>query len=519
MKKEDVVDFGKKHVDVVRVTNRDLLERALQMRCLSYLSNIKAELLTDTIYSMKFSKIALKKIVSEHEVSEEKLREYNQQLEKLVKARTAELTQLNEQLKQDVEKRKQIETELKEERVNLENTVKLRTKELRETIGQLKDANLHLAEANQSKSRFLSSMSHELRTPLNGILGFADLLYNKFYGDLNEKQMEYVKRIADSGNHLLSLINDLLDIAKIEAGAVELQPEMFVSADFITLITSLMASQFKKKNITLNTTVDTTLPILYADLTKCKQIMLNLLSNALKYTPQGGRVDIAVTKEGKSAVRIEVKDTGIGIEPDDIDKIFSEFFQADRVRDAQLGGTGIGLALTRRLVQLHGGEIGVTSEPGKGSAFWFTLPLKELPSNKTNIQKRNDDTTTTTPTNHRILLVEDNEDNLTMMLDMLNIHNHRVIVARNGQEAIDMAKAYKPEIIFMDIMLPKIDGITATRQLRAIDELSNIPIIALTASTGEEARKKHLEAGCNEHLAKPVKIKELFTVLQRYLNN
>jgi PAS domain S-box-containing protein len=420
-------------------------------------------------------------------------------------------------VKENITERKRIEAKLAEERRNLENTVKERTKELRLYIERVEETNLRLEEANRAKSRFLSSMTHELRTPLNAILGFTDLLAEQYFGELNEKQLGYVKQIEQSGKHLLSLINDILNVAKIDAGAMELELELVPPEEFIQATVAMTASQFKKKNIAITTFIDPTLKLVTVDSRKCKQIMLNLLSNALKYTPASGRVYISATKQGNSHFKVEVTDTGIGIESSDLMKIFSEFYQTDRVRDEQMGGTGIGLALTRRLVELHGGEIGVNSHIGKGSTFWFILPLKNMASFIT-IDNRERVPEEIPIKGRRLLVAEDNETNLSMILDMLSVHHHQVVVAKNGQQAVELAQTYKPELILMDIRMPQMDGLEATRRLREIPEFSQIPIIALTASTGTEAEERQIAIGCTEHLAKPIQAKELFAILRRYLS-
>jgi len=380
---------------------------------------------------------------------------------------------------------------------------------------ELVEANIQLQEANQGKSRFLSSMSHELRTPLNAVLGFADLLKGKFFGVLNDKQFGYVKQIEKSGHHLLELINELLDIAKIDSGTAELHLEEFDPREYLIGTVGLMQPQFLKKKIDFNLSHDPSLTVMTGDRRRCNQIMLNLLSNAVKYTPVGGKIEIRfIRHEGQ--VKFMISDSGIGIEPKEQGKIFSEFHQADRVRDENLGGTGIGLALTRRLVEMHGGEIGVTSALGKGSTFWFSLPLKPLESNSPKIPE----TAITLPdTDHpakHILVAEDNDVNLAMILDMLSICDHKVMIARNGQEAIDLAVASKPDLIFMDLKMPVVDGLEATRRLRKKEGFGDLPIIGLTASAGEDARKKCLDAGCTEHLSKPIQSKELFETISSY---
>ena len=414
-----------------------------------------------------------------------------------------QLRNANLEMKREMNERKKVENELRTSYKNLEA------------------AKLLQEQANRAKTQFLSTMSHEFRTPLNVIIGYTDLLSEQLPGKLNEKQLKYISETSSSGKLLLSLINDLLDVSKIDAGAMELEMEDVSIDELINGIVSMMSRQFVKKKITVKTSIEPTLPVVTADLRKCKQILLNLLTNALKFTPMDGRVEICAVNVGDSGVRIEVRDTGIGIAEDKIDKIFFEFYQAENVIDEQLGGTGIGLALTRRLVELHGGEIGVEIKLGKGSTFWFTLPLKKLPRNESSEQKEVEEVLKengVTPKGRRILIAEDNEHNLAMAIEMLDAHNHQVVVARNGQEAVEMAKLHKPELILMDIRMPVMNGLEATQKLRAIPEFVNTPIIAMTASTGSEAEKTYLAKGCTAHLAKPVHLKQLYAILKKYLS-
>ncbi|MGK0291482.1 MAG: PAS domain S-box-containing protein [bacterium] len=419
--------------------------------------------------------------------------------------------------------RKKVMLELEDYQKDLEGLVQKRTVELEEknielekSLSIVEESKLRLEQANKAKAHFLSSMSHELRTPLNAVLGFADLLDGQFFGALNEKQIGYVNQINNSSLHLLSLINDLLDLSKIDSGSFNLDMTTFPAKSFLSSVLGIMSSQFKKKNIHINEMFDPTIKIVVADLRKMKQIMLNLLSNAVKYTQSDGEVKIYVTKED-AQIKIQVKDTGIGIPSNDLDKIFAEFYQTDQVRDELLGGTGIGLTLTKKLVEMHGGKIGVESELGKGSTFWFTIPQPEQNDAKIEIKEKSIIVEERPMSMHRILVAENNKTNLALVLNILSIHKHHVAVAKNGLEAIELAQTFKPELILMDIQMPIMDGYQAIRKLREIPSFNKLPIIALTANTGTAAEKSQIDAGFTEHLSKPIQSKRLFDVLHRYL--
>ncbi len=281
-------------------------------------------------------------------------------------------------LEKEIADRKCIEEELAKVRNKLEDTVEARTKELRLSLQKIQDANLLLEQANHVKNKFLSSMSHELRTPLNAILGFTDMLRGQYFGKLNDKQEDYVNEVDSSGKQLLGLINNLLNIVKIDAGKMELELQMCSFTELMGTIVSMMDSQFTRKQITVKMSIDSAPDIVVVDVHKYKQIMYTLLSNAQKYTPEGGHINITCTEEKDIGIRVEISDTGKGISENEKRDIFSGFYQADWVHNDQLGGTGVGLTLTRRLVELHGGKIGVNSEAGKGSTFWFTIPLAEV---------------------------------------------------------------------------------------------------------------------------------------------
>ncbi len=310
-------------------------------------------------------------------------------------------------LEKEIAERKSIETELAGERNKLEVTVDERTRELRLSMQKLQDADLLLEQANHAKNIFLESMSHELRTPLNAILGFTDMLCGQYFGKLNDKQLDYLKEVDNSGKCLLELINNLLNIVKIDAGKMELALETCSLTELMDSIVSIMDSQFMRKNIKVETTVDSVSDVVVVDVHKYKQIMYTLLSNALKYTPEDRCISITCTEERETGIRVEISDTGIGLNDAEKRHLFSGFYQADWVHNNQLGGTGLGLTLTRRLVELHGGKIGVDSESGKGSTFWFTIPLAETCKQESEDLERNKSMTKNVYKDKVILAVED----------------------------------------------------------------------------------------------------------------
>jgi len=438
--------------------------------------------------------------------AEEALQRAREELEQRVNERTTDLEKTNRLLQQEIENRKKVE-------VNLHRAHRV----LSQTVSRLQETNVRLQEVDRHKSRFLSSMSHELRTPLNSILGFADLLRGQHFGKLNAKQRSYVGQIENSGKHLLDLINDLLDIAKIDAGAIDVHLERFDLRECVEGVVSLFANQTRKKQLRTSVEVAAQLESVCADRRKCKQILLNLLSNAVKYTPEGGAIAIRAWLVHRT-LRLEVEDTGPGISPDEQANIFSEFYQADRVRDEELGGTGIGLALTKRLVALQGGQIGVTSERGRGSTFWITLDQPGAPTEADQPSPaRPHSVSIDTRTSGRILVAEDHPLNLAMMLDMLSLKDYEVAVARNGEEAVDLAQSFNPDVILMDIRMPVLDGLEAINQLRALPRFAQTPIVALTASADEQAVDDCFQAGCTEHVAKPIQSAALFALLERLL--
>ena len=386
--------------------------------------------------------------------------------------------------------------------------------EQKRTEKALRKATLAAEEANRAKSRFLNAMSHELRTPLNSILGFTELLGGQFFGALNDKQSEYIALLEASSRHLLDLVNDVLDLAKLDVGASELHRKNFAPRQLVEESVALMSALFAKKKLEVTVSADAAVDLVYGDTRRCKQILLNLLSNAVKYSPEGGHIDVHVARQDDATIRLSVSDHGVGIPPTNLNRIFDEFYQVDEGRDSQLGGTGIGLALVKRLVELHGGEVGVESEAGVGATFWFTLPL---PQDTGPIHKPSSPDLKAHPTERRILVVDDNHVNLTLFSEILTRFGHTVTIANNGREAIDLARSSRPDAVLMDVIMPEMDGLEATRQLRAIPEFKSLPIIAITGNADPESLQHCGEAGFTMHLEKPVGMKELLEALRECL--
>lgn len=415
----------------------------------------------------------------------------------------------------DITERKRAERALVEERALLAQRVEERTAEL-------STVNAELARAVRLKDEFLASMSHELRTPLNGILGVSELLTEGIYGPLNEKQHKGLHSIEESGRHLLSLINDILDLSKIEAGKLELQIEP-VSLESICQASLRMIKQMAhKKNLTVSFKLDEAVTVIHADGRRLKQILVNLLSNAVKFTPEGGSIELEIAGHSEQqVVHFIVRDTGIGIAKKDLGRLFRSFVQVDSSLSREHAGTGLGLALVRRLTELHDGGVSVESEVGQGSCFVVSLPWRQADNRTEQTPPPNPgaDTTRRSAKTKRpvILLVEDNEITITTSFDYLQVKNYHVIIARSGSEALDRVREKQPDIILMDIQMPGMDGLETMRRLRAYDNLAAIPIIALTALTMPGDREKCLDSGANDYMSKPLNFKELTRLIEKHL--
>ena len=375
-------------------------------------------------------------------------------------------------------------------------------------------------QASAAKSQFLAMMSHELRTPLTGVMGMAELLQTD---DLSAKQADRVRRLSQSASSLLDLLNDLLDFSKIEAKRMVIEEIPFRMRDVVGAVRDLLQPVALEKHISLTWTVDPTAHGLFiGDPTRIRQVLINLVSNAIKFT-ESGEVAVKIAREigREKTVRltIEVADTGIGISPEQVGRLFEPFVQADEGTTRRFGGTGLGLAISRRLVEAMDGEISVTSELGVGSTFRAAIPAR-IAAESDEIPGAADTASGAAEVKQtgRVLVAEDVETTRYLMVNMLSRMGHVVEAVADGAEAIRAAKTGIFDIILMDMQMPVTDGVEATRAIRALDSTrANIPIIALTADVLRENHTKFLSAGVNSVLTKPVDWVSLTAELNRQL--
>jgi PAS domain S-box-containing protein len=416
----------------------------------------------------------------------------------------------------DITERKLAEELLLKERTLLTQRVEERTAELSRT-------NAELSRAVRLKDEFLATMSHELRSPLNTILASAEILQEQIFGSLNQKQFKYIQNLEKSARHLLCLINDILDLSKIEAGKMTLQLESFSVKEICENSLAFIKELALKKKLQVNLNIDDTVKIIYADSLRLKQILINLLSNAVKFSHEKDKIGLEVVSyKEQEAINFTVWDTGIGIAESDIPKLFQSFVQIDASLARLYEGTGLGLALVRRLAEMHGGSVSVKSEVNKGSRFTVSLPWLEKYQVLNNLKVVNHKVS-----NHvlklknrpapLILLAEDNEDNIVSLSDYLQLHGYKVRIVRNGKEAIESIREEQPALILMDIQMPIMNGLEAIQQIRADTDFSNIPIIALTALAMPGDKERCLVAGADKYLTKPVHLKSLIELIETQL--
>ncbi len=372
-------------------------------------------------------------------------------------------------------------------------------------------------DASNLKSQFVATMSHELRTPLNAIIASAELLSST---QLEERQRAFVETIDESAEALLALISSILDFSKIEAGKLDLDARVFELEALVEGAAAVLTQQVRQKKLQLHVDVDPSIPgVLRGDAGRLRQILLNLIANAVKFTASGRVVVRAVPVETSSrhaVVRFEVEDTGIGIHPDVVPKLFEPFVQGDSSSSRRFGGTGLGLSISKRLAELMQGEIGVVSEPERGSLFWFTARF---------------DVATTAPaaadapaaralnTERKVLVAEDNESLREILVHQFAKLGVPVTLVANGRDAVDALRREPFSLVFMDCHMPEMDGFDATRAMRALesDTARHVPIVAMTANAFREDRDACLAAGMDDYLAKPVRIGDLRGMIERWM--
>ena len=380
---------------------------------------------------------------------------------------------------------------------------------------QLERQSAALEIASRHKSEFLASMSHELRTPLNAIIGFSEVLLERMFGELNERQDDYLRDIWSSGKHLLELLNDILDLSKIEAGQMVLNRSEFAVRESLEYCLSMVRERALKKRILLSLEVDPEVGLLDADLLRFKQVGLNLLSNAVKFTPDGGRVDVRASIRGQDLI-VEVADTGPGVPAEDRQRIFDSF-QQGALLPQQAEGTGLGLTLSKRILELHGGRIWVESEAGNGSTFGFALPTGSMEPALTSVPEPGGlDSGLPTglppgpgPT---VVVVEDDRRSFDLLRVYLEAAGARVVSARNGEEGLDTVRSLNPAGVVLDILLPGIDGWEVLAQLKADPGTAAIPVVVVSM-LDEPGRGFAL--GAAEYLVKPVGKDQLMAALYR----
>ncbi|MEP9410472.1 MAG: response regulator [Candidatus Brocadia sp.] len=373
--------------------------------------------------------------------------------------------------------------------------------------------NKKIEAVSRAKSEFLANMSHELRTPLNAIIGFSEVLRDKLCGDLNDEQMGFVMDIHSSGNHLLQMINDILDLSKMESGKLELKYEAFEIGEAIDAVLTTLKDLANKKSLSIETIFHNPVDRLCADQVKFKQMLYNLLSNAIKFTPENGKITIRTKsfKSEKDFIEVSVTDTGIGIAPEDYSKIFEEFKQVDSSYSRKYEGTGLGLALTKKLVKLHGGRIGFESKVGIGSTFYFSLPV-ESPARL----KRSKEKTVLLeklPGHETVLVVEDDPKTSELLCVFLNKSGYKTISAFDGEEALQKARAFKPFAITLDVMLPKKDGWEVLKELKEDKDVKDIPVLVVSIIDNKDIG---FGLGATDYLCKPVSRNELLSKLASY---
>ena len=371
--------------------------------------------------------------------------------------------------------------------------------------------------ANQAKSEFLSNMSHELRTPLNGILGYAQILRRS--RTLSVVDKKGIEIIYQSGNHLLTLINDILDLSKIEARKMDLYPQDLHLSSFLDMVVGIIRMRAEEKEVSFIYEADDKLPTgVQVDEKRLRQVLINLLGNAVKFTSQGQvtlRVQVlAMPQDNHVTLRFEVADTGVGMSPEQLDKIFLPFEQVGHAKQ-RAKGTGLGLAITRQLLHLMGSDVTVESKLGQGSCFCFNLTLPLVVVKEITEEPNNQYITGYQGARRTILVVDDQEKNRLVLSSMLSVLGFEIVLAENGQQEVELTRQIKPDLILTDLMMPVMNGFEAVKLIREFAQ--DLPIIAISASVFGMDQQKSRLAGCDAFLPKPVDERRLLTLIGQQL--
>lgn len=398
---------------------------------------------------------------------------------------------------------------LREINEQLEQKVAARTAELERAVVAAK-------EANQAKSAFLAKMSHELRTPMNAIIGYSEMLMEDANDAGDGARSDDLQKILSAARHLLGLINDVLDLSKIEAGKMQLYLETFDLQTLVQEVTSTIAPLVEKRKNRLVVSCDPAIGSMFGDSTKIRQALLNLLSNASKFT-ENGRVELKIEREtadNQVWVAMHVTDTGIGMDEEQMARLFKPFAQADASTSSKFGGTGLGLAISKQFAQMMGGDIGLRSSPGNGSTFTLRVPARVKPARSPYavIEKEQKPATAPTPKG-RVLVIDDDESVHGVLTNMLTREGYSTRIARNGKEGLRIAQEYHPDIVILDILMPGVDGWSVLAQLKATAGMEDVPIILLTMLQNKEMG---FALGATEYLTKPIDASKLLPVLDRH---